>query len=107
MSQESKALAESQIEAEVCGYAERRGALTFKFSSPNRRGVPDRIFIFPGGKAVFIEFKSAKGKLSPLQKRTFDKLWERGCRVSVVRSVETGREIVDKEIADWRRAHVE
>jgi hypothetical protein len=34
-------------------------------------GFPDRLFLFPGGKSVFVEFKTPKGQLSQLQKDTF------------------------------------
>ena len=47
---------EKQIEAKVCDYAKERGLLVYKFTSPNRMAVPDRMFIRPDGKVFFIEF---------------------------------------------------
>jgi hypothetical protein len=34
------------------------GGISFKWTSPGRRGVPDRICIFPCGLIVFAEIKS-------------------------------------------------
>lgn len=39
----------------------------YKWSSPNNRGVPDRICIFPDGHIVFVETKSEGEKLSRIQ----------------------------------------
>lgn len=41
---------------------------SYKWSSPNNRGVPDRICIFPGGVIVFVEVKSEGKVPSKLQK---------------------------------------
>ena len=49
---------EKQIESKVVKKAKELGFLTYKFSSPSNRGVPDRIFISPYGEVFFIEFKS-------------------------------------------------
>ena len=38
---------EKDIEKAVCDYAKSKGVLTYKFSSPNHVGVPDRIFFAP------------------------------------------------------------
>lgn len=48
---------EKQIEKKVCDYAKEKGLLVYKFASPARAAVPDRMFITPKGKVFFIEFK--------------------------------------------------
>jgi hypothetical protein len=58
---------EKQIEKKVCDYAKERGMLVYKFTSPNRMAVPDRLFICPDGRVFFIEFKR-EGQ-SPHQRR--------------------------------------
>jgi len=40
---------EKQIEHTVCEYARARDVLAYKFTSPNRMAVPDRLFILPSG----------------------------------------------------------
>ncbi len=68
---------ESSVEKEICDYARELGYDTMKFTSPGRRGVPDRALISPQGKVAFIEVKRPGGKLSPLQERELRKLREK------------------------------
>ena len=45
------------------------GGRTYKFKSPNQRGVSDQIACLPNGQTWFVEIKRPKGgKLSELQK---------------------------------------
>lgn len=81
---------EKQIESKVVKKAKELGFLTYKFSSPSNRGVPDRIFINPHGEVFFIEFKSAKGKLTKLQEKVIKDITIRDVDVFVVSSVESG-----------------
>lgn len=87
---------EKDIESKVTKFAKSKGILSYKFVSPNNRGVPDRLFITDKGKIFFIEFKSAKGKLTELQSMTIDKMRERGVDVFVAYSVDEGEKILDK-----------
>jgi hypothetical protein len=48
---------ESRLEAQVKQYAESKDCLFWKFSSPARRGVPDRIIITPHGAHGWMELK--------------------------------------------------
>ena len=49
---------EVSIERKSVKYArEKHGAIGIKFKDPSRRNAPDRLFLFPGGKVCFIEFK--------------------------------------------------
>jgi len=70
---------ESAIEKKVCDYARKHGWLVYKFTSPQHRGVPDRIFISPGGSILFVEFKAPGKKPTPLQERELKKLEDHGC----------------------------
>lgn len=74
-------LRESQLEKKFVGMVQNRGGLARKFVSPNQRGVPDRIIIWPGGEVHFVELKTRSGKLSKLQESEQNKLTERGCTV--------------------------
>lgn len=73
-------LRESQLEKKFVGLVQARGGLARKFVSPNQRGVPDRIVIWPG-VIHFVELKAWNGKLSKLQISEQTKLEDRGCRV--------------------------
>jgi len=89
---------EREIEAAVCTYAKKKGFLVYKFASPNRAGVPDRMFVAPHQRAFWIEFKRDGGYLTPLQERECNKLADCGFEVYVVDSVERGKSIIDEQV---------
>ena len=80
---------ESLIEKQVCDYARKHGWLVYKFTSPQHRGVPDRIFVSPRGVVVWMEFKAPGKKPTPLQARELAKLTERGCYAGWTDNAET------------------
>lgn len=51
-------------------------------------GFPDVMCIWAGGGICFIEFKTAKGRLSDNQGEWIERLHERGHRVTVARSID-------------------
>ena len=59
---------ESEIERHFVCTVERMGGITYKFTSPGRKGVADRIACLPDGSTWFVELKTKGGRLSPLQK---------------------------------------
>ena len=59
---------ESEVEKYFVWTVERRGGKTWKFTSPGRKGVADRIACLPNGTTWFVELKTKGGRLSPLQK---------------------------------------
>ena len=60
---------EREIENYFVWSVERIGGKTFKFRSPQQRGVADRIACLPDGSTWFVELKKPKGgRLAPLQK---------------------------------------
>ncbi len=67
---------ESALEKKITDYAKSLGCMVFKFVSPNQRGVPDRVFITPGGACLWLEFKAPGQKPDPLQLRMIQKLRE-------------------------------
>ena len=62
---------EKQIEAYLVKKVKEKGGIAYKFTSPQNRGVCDRIVVLPG-RVIFVEVKQPKGKLSELQKRFED-----------------------------------
>jgi hypothetical protein len=83
---------ESMIEKTVSAYARGKGWLTFKFSSPGQRAVPDRLYI-KNGLTIYIEFKRLGKKPTKLQLHTHEKMREKGAKVYVVDNVEQGKEV--------------
>lgn len=86
---------EKVIEKKVCDYAKANGCLVYKFTSPSRRSVPDRMFITNYGVVFFIEFKRRGCKPSPAQQAEIDKLHVRCVAVFVVDSVADGKKVID------------
>ena len=88
---------EKQIEKKVCDYAKALGVLVYKFTSPARAAVPDRLFIVPHSHVFFIEFKRTGEKATPTQAREHARLKDVGIRVYVVDDVSHGYNVVDYE----------
>jgi len=86
---------EKQIEAKVCEYAKERGLLVYKFTSPNRAAVPDRLFVLPNGKMFFCEFKREGEKPTPAQEREHHRLRQHKVGVWVIDNVDDGKAMVD------------
>lgn len=86
---------EKQIERAVCDYARECEMLVYKFTSPERAAVPDRMMITPKGTVWFIEFKREGLKPTPAQTREHDRLRGHKVMVFVVDSVKSGKIVVD------------
>ena len=59
---------EKIVENHFVWAVERAGGKTWKFTSPGRKGVSDRIACLPDGSTWFVELKTKGGRLSALQK---------------------------------------
>jgi len=59
---------EKIVENHFVWAVERAGGKTWKFTSPSRKGVADRIACLPDGNTWFVELKTKGGRLSALQK---------------------------------------
>lgn len=89
---------EKDIEAAVCQYARSQGLLVYKFTSPQRAAVPDRLFIRPDGLVFFIEFKMLGKQPTPAQSREHARLVGHCVPVYVVDNVASGRLVVDMQV---------
>lgn len=85
---------ERDLEAKIVSHCKQRGLLIYKFSSPSNRGVPDRIIVGMG-KVMFLEIKSAKGRLTALQERELARLREAGVRAEAVNDYQIAVELID------------
>jgi hypothetical protein len=59
---------EKIVENHFVWAVERAGGKAYKFTSPGRKGVADRIACLPDGSTWFVELKTKGGRLSVLQK---------------------------------------
>lgn len=95
---------ERDIENDNCEYARKKYmAMALKFSSPQRRNVPDRMFVFFGGVIGFIEYKAPGKAPSSGQMREMQRLKDRGCRVAWTDNIGAGRSIIDNWAAEGRK----
>lgn len=86
---------EKVIEKKVCDYATGLGFVQYKFTSPQRRSVPDRLFISPRGVVFFVEFKRLGEKPTLAQATEHIKIKAKGVDVYVIDNVEDGKNLID------------
>lgn len=86
---------EKQIEARVCEYAKSKGVLAYKFTSPARAAVPDRMFITGDGRVFFCEFKAEGKKPTEAQAREHQRLRQHRVNVFVIDNVPEGQAMID------------
>ena len=86
---------EKKIEVIVKEYARSQGWLAYKFTSPGHIGVPDGLFISPGGFVIMMEFKQTGKKPTAMQQREIDRINQHNVLAMVIDSVEAGKEMVD------------
>ena len=78
---------ESSIERKLVTEVKKRGGLAVKFVSPSLDGVPDRLVLFHGARAAFVELKAPGKKPRALQKRRMKQLTDLGFDCFVVDDV--------------------
>ena len=76
--------AESEVEQYLVNMVMSLGGIPYKFKSPARNNVPDRMCVFPGGGVMFVECKAPDGKLSVGQLHEIKRLQMRQQTVVVV-----------------------
>lgn len=87
---------ESQVEQRIISRAKEHRGSAYKFTSPGRRSVPDRLVVTPCTplelRPLFIEAKRPGAHPTPAQLREHDKLRRLGATVFVAD---------DYDIVDW------
>ena len=86
---------EQCIERQLVRQVHKLGGIAMKFVSPGTAGVPDRLLLFPGGKAVFVETKAPGRKPRPLQKYRHEQLRNLGFKVYVIDEMKQIREVLN------------
>lgn len=77
---------ESTIERHLIKQVKAAGGTAYKFVSPGRRSVPDRLVLLPGGRIVFVECKAPGEQPRADQMREHEKLRKLGFKVVVLDS---------------------
>lgn len=86
-------ISEKAVERYLVLECRSRGWICWKFSSPNKRGVPDRLVVSPGG-VFFVEVKGPTGRLTKLQNKTIEDLLRQRADVWVVRNREEVQSLI-------------
>jgi len=86
---------EAIVEVYLKNKVESIGGICYKFSSPSRRNVPDRLCAFRLGVTAFVECKAEKGVLSRGQVKEFDRLANLGHIIAVVHTKAEVDEFID------------
>ena len=92
----AETITEKKVERNFVKAVKEHGGLAMKFVSPGRVGVPDRIVLLPGGRAVFAEIKRPGGHLRKSQEIACREIRAKGFPVHVIRS---GADI--EQFCDW------
>lgn len=92
-------LSENQLEEKLRKKIKELGGIALKFVSPGRAGVPDRIILMPQGKIYFVEMKSPRGEVNPIQKYVFEKFEELGFKVHILNSDDAIKNFLEKIIS--------
>lgn len=77
---------EKTIEQYLVSEVEKLDGIAYKFKSPQRRSVPDRLCAFPDGVLAFVEVKATGEEPTEAQYREMNRLSERGHWVLWVQS---------------------
>jgi len=85
---------ERDIEAYLVKRCKEIGALADKFTSPQRRSVPDRLITF-GGRVLFVELKATGKKPTEAQVRDHERRRAAGAEVVWLDSVEGVVYVID------------
>lgn len=90
---------EKDLEKKIVRHCQTQGIWCRKFSSPNARGVPDRI-LAKNGKVMFLELKRLGNTPTKLQLREIDTLNAHGVHASWVDNYQVAVERIDDFFAE-------
>lgn len=94
---------ESEIERYLCERVAAAGGHAYKFASPARRNVPDRLVFLPRGRVFLVECKAPGRRPRAGQQREIDRLVALGARVYLGDTREAIDSILRAETARKRR----
>ncbi|MBU0593333.1 MAG: VRR-NUC domain-containing protein [Gammaproteobacteria bacterium] len=84
---------ERDIETHLVRRVREAGGISYKFTSPQRRSVPDRLVLMPKGSMYFVECKAPGCKTTRAQDREHARMRDLGFLVAVIDSLEAVEEL--------------
>lgn len=87
---------EKVFERTLSKYVNDKGGIAVKLLSQFVNGLPDRMYLLPGGRALFVEFKSTGKKPTRIQEHIIDRIRKVGFTVLVVDSPDTWKDAVSE-----------
>ena len=99
---------EKEVEARLRDRIKAAGGVSWKFVSPNNRGVSDRIALI-NGRTIYIEVKRDGGKLSALQRSFADKIIANGGEFALVEGMQGVDDFINtiRDEGQWWQTHVQ
>lgn len=97
---------EKDIEKRVCDYAKSLKMLVYKFTSPSRSHVPDRLFITRNGVVFFVEFKRKGQKPTKAQEVEIERIRSKGLLVAIVDNVASGKLLIEEMTSERAAVYV-
>lgn len=85
---------EKVFERTMSKYVESRGGMAIKLLSQFINGLPDRMYLLPGGTTIFVEFKSTGCKPRKIQEVVMRRISDLGFTVLVVGTVNEYEELI-------------
>lgn len=85
---------EKVFERTMSKYVNDKGGIAVKLLSQFVNGLPDRMYLLPGGRALFVEFKSTGKKPTRIQEHIIGRIRKLGFTVLVVDSPEAYKNAV-------------
>lgn len=78
---------EKDVERKLVELVKTHGGMCIKLLCDQLIGLPDRLCLFPGQKAIFVEVKTTGQKPRRIQKYIHEKLRKLGFRVEVLDTI--------------------
>ncbi len=90
---------EARLERQAVTHARKRGIDSIKLNLQGRRGWPDRLFLLPRGRPLFIELKRVGKKLRPDQERVHARLKPPGYKIFTIDDLDDFRRILKRALS--------
>lgn len=95
----TRPIRERDVEERLVAAASHVGGIAYKFTSPGRRNVPDRLVVLPKVVPFFVECKAPGCKPTAAQQREHERLRALGATVFVIDGLLDGTQVIQHMLA--------